>query len=240
MFRSNTISAVTWARKRCIRINWYIGYYVFCLHIKTAEKMSALVAINRMGNNRISHDFFPYALIPTEFLVEKEGAHCSERHGSDLVLEGILVSLPLWYAKLTSGFWKENLCTHTVRYLMYLHPHISTGVAYRQTLLLALGMCSDTLSALTQHHLARFLKPPLVFYSFFLSVFGTGFLSDGHGENKGHVNSTTPPHRSMLPEYQVLIMKSFVWELPGLPPRLVFISQSVPQKRQLPCDSCRI
>ena len=58
-------------------------------------------------------------------------------------------------------------------------------------------------------------------------------LSDGHGGKKKHVNPTANNlchTKASLPEYQALIMKSFVWELPGLPPRLVFISHTVPQK----------
>lgn len=154
-----------------------------------------------------------YALIPSEFLVAGGGVRWGgvwggERRGSDLALEGILVSHPLWYAKLTSGFWKDSLYTHTVRRLMFLHtpqphPHhqISARAAYRQTLLLALGMCSDTLSALTQHHLVRSLKASLVFplsrrlsIYYFFSGGGPGFLSDGLAENERHVNSTTRPH----------------------------------------------
>lgn len=74
---------------------WHAAYYAFCLHSEAAGRMTALVTINRRGNNGISPDFFSSALIPTEFLVEKEGADRSERHACDLVLEGILVSHPL-------------------------------------------------------------------------------------------------------------------------------------------------
>lgn len=94
-------------------------------------------------------------------LLWKKGAHCSVRH--DSCAGGNMVSHLLWYAKLTLGFWKEkSLPTHTVHYLMYFYLQISASVAYRQTLLLALGMCSDMLSALT--HLACFSKT----LSFFL------------------------------------------------------------------------
>lgn len=180
-------------------------HYAFCLHRRAARRMTALLAINTIADNGISHDFCVcvcvlslsphacYALIPSEFLVAGGGVRWGgvwggERRGSDLALEGILVSHPLWYAKLTSGFWKDSLYTHTVRRLMFLHtpqphPHhqISARAAYRQTLLLALGMCSDTLSALTQHHLVRSLKASLVFplsrrLSVFLSII---FFSGG-------------------------------------------------------------
>ena len=70
-----------------------------------------------MRDNRISHDFFSLRLFCLDFdwIPAWEGGGSSrfiESHGFDLVLEGILVSHSLWYAKLTSGFWKENLYTH--------------------------------------------------------------------------------------------------------------------------------
>ena len=41
--------------------------------------------------------------------------------------------------------FKKKIFKHTVCYLIYLHTQINTSVAYRQTLLLALKMCSGTL-----------------------------------------------------------------------------------------------
>ena len=55
---------------------------------------------------------------------------------------------------------------------MYLHPQISTSVAYRQTLLLAFEkMYNDTLSALTRHHRASSLNPSLGIFSLLALAF---------------------------------------------------------------------
>lgn len=113
-----------------------------------------------------------------------------ESHGSDLVLEGILVSHSLWYAKLTSGFWKENLYTHCLLLDVSSSPNQHQCCLQANSFVSFRKMYNDTLSALTRHHLASSLNPSLGFFSFFFS-FWPRFLSDGHGENKRHVNPTT-------------------------------------------------
>lgn len=189
--------------------------------------MTALVTINRMGNNGISPDFF-FFCFDSNWIPGWEGGGWSQWKTRLWSCAGGNTGFPpSLICKANVGFWKDDLYTHTVHHLMCLHPRISASVAYRQTLLLALGMWSDSVSERAQHHLVSF-NPPLPCFCFSLCLgfcFWSGVLSDGLGENKWHVNCTTPPHWSTLPEYQVVIMKSFVWELPGLPPRLVFISQ---------------
>lgn len=226
-------------------------YSVYVSRLQTKDA-SIGFSINRTGDNRISHDFSSRLFCLDSRWIPGWGGgglgHAAVHRKSRFWSRAggnTGIPLSLWYAKLVSGFEKE-IFTHTVCYLMYPHPQISASIAYRQTLLLAL----ETVQRYTVSINSRSSRQPLkkknlllFFFLFFFFSFPSHLArvsSDGQRENKSHVNSTTLPRRSMLPEYQVLIMKSFVWELPGLPPRLVFISQSVPPKRQLPCDSRRI
>lgn len=114
-----------------------------------------------------------------------------ESHDSDLVLEGILVSHSLWYAKLTSGFWKENLYTHCLLLDVSSSPNqhqrclqANSFVSFRNVQWYTVSINSTSSCQLLQT-LAWFL-----FLFYFLAFWPTP-LSDGHGENKRHVNPTT-------------------------------------------------
>ena len=110
------------------------------------------------------------ALISAEFLVEErgEGGGCwrggslqfIESHGSDLVLEGILVShSPSDMQSSCRVLKRKSLHTLFATWCILI-PQISASVAYRQTLLLALETVQRyTVSINSRHHLAsRFKK----------------------------------------------------------------------------------
>lgn len=148
----------------------------------------------RMGENRVRHEFSSSALIPDEFLAENEGSSLQfiESHGSDLVLEGILVSHSLWYAKLASGFWKENLKTHCLLLDVSSSPNehqcclqANSFVSFQNVHWYTVRINS---TSSCQH-----CKAGLFFFvcvCFFSPHFGTGFFQMDKGKNKKHVNPT--------------------------------------------------
>lgn len=142
--------------------------------------------------------FLLSALIPAESLAENEGGSLQfiESHGSDLVLEGILVSHSFWYAKLASGFWKENLKTHC------LLLDVSSSPNEHQCCLQANSFVSfqnvhwhtvriNSTSSRCRHCKAGLFCLFFFLVSFFPLWFSTGFFQMDKRENKKHVNPTT-------------------------------------------------
>lgn len=120
----------------------------------------------------------------------------------DFVLEGILVSHCLWYAKLMSGIWKENLYSHS------LLLDVSSSSNQHQCCLQANSFVSfqnvqwDTVSILTRHHVASILKPSLLsllFLPFLHCCVGPCFFQMDTGKIRGMQipqlrTSATPKH----------------------------------------------
>lgn len=146
-----------------------------------------------MGDNRISHDFalrlfcLDFSWIPGW----EEGGSLQfiESHGFDLALEGILVSHSLWYAKLTSGFWKRKSLHILFSTWCIFIPKSAHSCLQANSFVSFQNVQWYTVSSKSTSS-CQHLKHSVVF-SFFLSFFHLRLFLDGHGENKRHVNPTT-------------------------------------------------